>query len=129
MSWNELNTRTGQEVNKRLDWLRYRAGLQPGKNRLNRQCTRIGNFFFPKDGLLHRTRLLKEHLKHETENLIEAADEICRHRFRLLGYRDLAYGEEIDWHLDAVHGKRAALKPWFKIRFLDFEAVGDHKVI
>ncbi len=30
---------------------------------------------------------------------------------------------------DAVHGKRAPLKPWFKIRFLDFDEVGDHKVI
>src|SRR5262249_44287216 len=37
-------------------------------------------------------------------------------------------GTEIDWHLDAVHGKRAPLKPWYKIRFLDFDEAGDHKV-
>jgi hypothetical protein len=35
----------------------------------------------------------------------------------------------IDWHLDPVHGKRAPLDPWFKIPFLDFAVVGDHKVI
>ena len=35
---------------------------------------------------------------------------------------------EIDWHLDPVHGKRAPLDPWFKIPFLDFAVVGDHKV-
>jgi hypothetical protein len=27
-----------------------------------------------------------------------------------------------------VHGKRAPLNPWFKIPFLDFAVVGDHKV-
>ena len=36
--------------------------------------------------------------------------------------------KEIDWHLDPVHGKRAPLDPWFKIPFLDFAVVGDHKV-
>lgn len=72
--------------------------------------------------------LLKQHLPGAIRETIEEADEIMQHRFRLLGYRDLDYGREIDWHLDAVHGKRAPLKPWFKVRFLDFEEVGDHKV-
>ena len=56
------------------------------------------------------------------------ANEICRHRFQLLGYRDVDYGAEMDWHLDAVHGLRAPLIPWFKINFLDFSGVRDHKV-
>ncbi|HWY57535.1 MAG TPA: alginate lyase family protein [Terriglobales bacterium] len=63
------------------------------------------------------------------KDLIAEADEILEHRFILLGYENVEYGPEIDWHLDAVHGKRAPLKPWFKIRFLDFSEVGDHKVI
>src|SRR5208282_2136964 len=55
------------------------------------------------------------------------ADEICRHRFRLLGYEDLDFGfdparggengngnfAEIDWHLDPVNGRRSPLDPWF----------------
>ncbi len=45
-----------------------------------------------------------------------------------MGYENLNYDAQIDWHLDAVHGKRAPLKPWFKIRFLEFDEVGDHKV-
>ena len=48
--------------------------------------------------------------------------------FDLLGYENLDYGAEIDWHLDRVHDKRAPLDPWFKIPFLDFAVVGDHKV-
>jgi hypothetical protein len=57
------------------------------------------------------------------------ADEICNHRFRLLGYSGLDYGRTIDWHLDPVSGKRAPRVPWYKIPFLDFNQVGDHKVI
>jgi hypothetical protein len=60
--------------------------------------------------------------------------------FRLLGYDNLDFTpgaikcgngnfKAIDWHLDPVHGKRVPLDPWFKIPFLDFAKVGDHKVI
>jgi hypothetical protein len=72
---------------------------------------------------------LREHLPCEAEEIVREADEICRHRFRLLGYRDLDYGAQIDWHLDAVNGRRSPLIPWFKIDFLDFAQVGDHKVV
>jgi hypothetical protein len=59
----------------------------------------------------------------------EQAEKICRHRFDLLGYQDLDFGTPIDWHLDPVHHKRAPRQPWHKISFLDFEQVGDHKII
>ena len=130
MGWGELQTRVRQEVSKHLDLALYRAGTR------NRSTPHLcfgepvtpANFFFSADQLVSRTHLLREHLPAEVESIIREADEICQHRFRLLGYDDLDYGAEIDWHLDAVHGKRAPLKPWFKIRFLDFDEVGDHKV-
>ncbi|MGA2645217.1 MAG: alginate lyase family protein [Candidatus Sulfotelmatobacter sp.] len=56
------------------------------------------------------------------------AERICRHRFDLLGYENLDYGAEIDWHFDIVHGKRGPRKPWFKVKYLDFEEVGDSKI-
>jgi hypothetical protein len=75
---------------------------------------------------------LRKTLPDETAEILREADEICGHRFRLLGYENLDYsmdrGDQIDWHLDRVHGKRAPLDPWFKIPFLDFAVVGDHKV-
>src|ERR1017187_9796693 len=49
-------------------------------------------------------------------------NEICQHRFRLLGYETLDYGPEIDWHLDRVHDKRAPLEPWCKVPFLEFRS-------
>jgi hypothetical protein len=128
MSWDELETRVRQEVSKRLDVTLCGIGLQPGGNRLRSPSRPPGKFFFSTDELPKRISLLREHLPHEAEDIVAEANEICGHRFRLLVYRDLRYGAEIDWHLDAVHGLRSPLIPWFKINFLAFAGVGDHKV-
>jgi Heparinase II/III-like protein/Heparinase II/III N-terminus len=61
--------------------------------------------------------------------LLDQAGCICRHRFDLLGYEDLDFGDPIDWHLDPVHHQRAPRKPWYQIPYLDFDQVGDHKII
>jgi hypothetical protein len=65
---------------------------------------------------------------HQAQDTLAQAQRICRHEFDLLGYERLQYGS-IDWHLDAVNGKRAPLRPWYKISYLDFDQVGDAKVI
>ena len=129
MTWDEFRTRARQEVSKRLDAAFYNATRQPGARCLRGQQAFPGNFFFSPDELPHRIRLFQEHLPGEADALVEEADEICHHRFRLLGYQNLDYSPEIDWHLDAVHEKRTPLIPWFKIDFLNFEEVGDHKII
>jgi hypothetical protein len=128
ISWDELATRVRQEVSKRLDVTLRDARLQLGRNGLLSPAPPPGNFFFSANELPHRVSLLRERLPHDAEDLLTEANEICRHRFRLLGYRDLDYGSAIDWQLDAVHGVRSPLIPWFKIDFLDFAQVGDHKV-
>jgi Heparinase II/III-like protein/Heparinase II/III N-terminus len=128
MSWDELETRLGQEISKRLDLTLSRIGLQPGRNGVRLSSTASGNFFFTPFEVSQRVSLLREHLPQQAAKIVADANEIRSHRFRLLGYRDLSYGAEIDWHLDAVHGRRSPLIPWFKIDFLDFENVGDHKV-
>lgn len=129
MDWEERRTRLAQEVHKRIDLALYRAGLRSNQNGLNNAVASRGNFFFSPAELPDLISLLKEKMGAEVESIVREADEICRHRFRLLGYVDLDYGAQIDWHMDAVHGKRAPTKPWFKIDFLDFDLVGDHKVI
>jgi hypothetical protein len=97
-------------------------------NTWNDQPSTGGTFFFSAQDLPCITGLLREHLGGEAEEIAKEADEICSHHFRLLGYDNLNYGPEIDWHLDAAHGKRAPLKAWFNIPFLNFSVVGDHKV-
>src|ERR1041385_5664204 len=115
MSWDELETRLGQEISKRLDLTLSRIGLQPGRNGVRLSSTASGNFFFTPFEVSQRVSLLREHLPQQAAKIVADANEIRSHRFRLLGYRDLSYGAEIDWHLDAVHGRRSPLIPWFNI--------------
>lgn len=129
MSWDELETRLGQEVSKRLDVTLCRIGLQPGRNGIRLSSERNGVFFFSSAEIPQRVKLLREKLPEQAAKIVADADQIRSHRFRLLGYRDLDYGSAIDWHRDAVHGISSPLIPWFKIDFLNFEEVGDHKVV
>ena len=129
MSWEERRTRLVQEVGKRVDLALYRTGLLPRQNGLSGAASPGGKFFFDRADLPRLVSLVKERIGPEAESIVREADEICHHRFRLLSYDNLDYGAEIDWHLDVVHGKRAPMRPWFKIDFLNFDEVGDHKVI
>ncbi|MGA2964803.1 MAG: alginate lyase family protein [Terriglobales bacterium] len=147
MDWEEVRVRVGQELHKRRDLLMHRMGMHAGAVRLKANSTApSGQFFFPGSEISERVELLRQHLPGEAAEILRLADEICGHRFRLLGYENLDFTldrgngnfdgdnfkntdfKEIDWHLDPVHGKRAPLDPWFKIPFLDFAAVGDHKI-
>ncbi len=128
MSWDEMRTRLGQELSKRTEHALYRVGMTPGPGGIGAAGEGV-KFFFSPGQVQERVALLKKYLPSEVELTIADANEILQHRFRLLGYRDLDFGAEIDWHLDAVHGKRASLKAWYKVPFLDFQQVGDHKII
>ena len=146
MDWEEVRVRVGQEFHKHSDLLMHRMGVHAGVIRLNTDsAARPGQFFFSAREISERVELLRKHLPDEAAEILREAGEICGHRFRLLGYDHLEFTldrssanfggdnfdtnfKDIDWHLDPVHGKRAPLDPWFKIPFLDFAAVGDHKV-
>jgi len=137
MDWEEVRVRVGQEFRKQSDLLMHRMGVHAGAIRLNADSAAPpGQFFFSGSEVSERAELLRKHLPDEATKILHEADEICGHRFRLLGYENLDFtldrgsgrDKDIDWHLDPVHGKRAPLDPWFKIPFLDFAVVGDHKV-
>lgn len=131
MSGRELRLRFGQEASKWVDLALYRARLGPRLTLLQREAAAPANFFFGanSDEPLRRAALLRTHLPQAADAILLEANDICRHQFHLLGYEKLDFGETIDWHFDRVHGKRSPLRPWFTINFLDFHAVGDHKVI
>jgi hypothetical protein len=129
MTWDEIRTRVGQEAAKHIDLALYRIGGPTWKRGLDSKSASDPRFFFSENNVAQRAALLRAHLPAEAENILQEADNICRHEFRLLGYDKLDYGRDIDWHSDPVHGKRSPLKPWFKINFLDFHTVGDHKIV
>jgi len=63
------------------------------------------------------------------ERVLASAEAACLGRFDLLGYRDLCFGDPVDWLLDPVSGRRSSLAHWSAIDPTDFGAVGDCKVI
>lgn len=148
MSWDEIRTRLRQEISKRRDALVWRIGVgsvsrefkAPRERRPDGRCplpdlplttgaVSPPHFFFAKHDVPAILALLRDRLPNEVPAILEQAESLCRHEFDLLGYKKLDYGRRIDWHLDASSGKRAPRKLWYKIPFLDFSVVGDHKVI
>lgn len=126
MSADELQERLRQHVGARVDAARYRARLAFPVHL--RSAESVGRFFFEASQVVEICRALQRRMPQQVESIIARAEKICRHQFDLLGYSDLDYGSQIDWHLDAVHGKRAPFKPFHRIHYLDFEEVGDSKV-
>ncbi len=63
------------------------------------------------------------------EMLRARAERILAGRYDLLGFRDLSFGDPIDWQLDPTTRVRAPLRHWSRINFLDPRVAGDHKVI
>lgn len=128
MGWDELRTRGMQEVHKRVDmtlpYLKVRARSAESSG----SAEALTRFFFTLVELPQIVELLRKRFPSEAENIVAEAESICLHRFNLLGHQFLDYGERIDWHLDAVHQRRAPHKPWFKINEMDFTEVGDPKV-
>jgi hypothetical protein len=130
MSWEEFRTRMAQAAVKRLDYATCRLGLRPAAPVIA-PCLEQTKFFFRNDTdeAAQRAALIRQRLPQEADSILHEADHICRHEFSLLGYERVSYGSTIDWQSDPIHGKRAPLAPWYRINFLDFNAVGDHKIV
>jgi hypothetical protein len=128
MSGPEIRSRASQEFDKRRDVLLYRLGRDPYRGGFEGSNER-GRFFCDAGDVPGILEILRRRLPDQAESILARAERILAGRFDLLGYRDLDFGREIDWNLDPVHGKRAPSVPWPSVPFLDFDAVGDHKVI
>ncbi len=129
LEWDEILTRGRQGLDKRLDWARYRWGAPFRVSRRELNADDSPRFFFDATQAAACARLIASELPSDAEEIVARADRICRYEFDLLGWERIRFGDEIDWHLDPVHGKRALRAPWHRIPFLDFETVGDAKII
>ena len=63
------------------------------------------------------------------QEIVEKAEKIIAGKFDLLGFENLDFGAEIDWHLEPVSGKRSPLKHWKQFDELDAEETGDKKIV
>src|SRR5579871_4013702 len=124
----EIVDRIRQYASARFDFVRYKAGADFAPKM---QVVSHGvppRFFFAPSDVPTLCLRLRERFPESADLIVERAERICQHRFDLLGYEAVDYGEEIHWHSDRIHGKRAPRKPWFQVKYLDFTEVGDSKV-
>lgn len=73
--------------------------------------------------------ILRRDFSEASTRIAAAAERILAGRFDLLGYRDLDFGDPIDWRLDPVAGRRSNIAHWSRIDPLDAASVGDSKVV
>jgi hypothetical protein len=128
MGPHELCTRGRQAAMKRTDVLLYRLGLDPCP-RMEPDSGARGRFYSDPEEIPRIASLIYGRMPDRAAALIERAERILARRFDLLGCESLDFGSDIDWSLDPVHPNRAASAPWPSIPYLNFEAVGDHKII
>ncbi len=60
--------------------------------------------------------------------LLARADRVVGGTFDVLGLQGLSYGFPVNWQLDPISRKSAALVHWSRVPYLDHDRVGDHKV-
>jgi hypothetical protein len=129
MSRDEIYVRAAQEVCKRWDLARSRMRIPAFARRHVLPFGERGRFFFQSTDADSILAWIRENLPEVGSQIVSDADQILKHKFDLLGYEALDYGKEIDWHFDAVHAKSSPRVAWFRVPYLDFDTVGDHKVI
>jgi hypothetical protein len=129
MSRDEVRVRATQEISKRWDLARSKVRIRAFANERAVPFGGGGRFFFQSQDVQGILDYLRDSLPEATDRIVEDADRILQHKFDLLGYEGLDYGRQIDWHFDAVHGKSSPRIPWFRVPYLDFDRVGDHKII
>src|SRR5579883_3132842 len=124
MGGEELLDRVRQHLQARIDAYRSTRGFDFAQDLAGTGPDPQGRFFFDEPQVSEICRLLRGRMPEAAAQIVASAEKICRHRFDLLGFADLNYGPEIDWHLDLVHGKRAPRIPWFKIGYWTLRRLG-----
>ncbi len=128
MPVTEIAGRGRQEAAKWLDRVAAVASTRPA--RIHPPSVGVDpTRFFEGAASPDTTAFVIAQLPGSVDRAIVTADAVCRGRFDLLGYRDLTFGDPVDWHLDPVSRRRAPLVHWSRLNPLDAAAVGDSKVI
>ena len=128
----EISCRARQEVSKWIDRLAdpRRASLGSIATELAaRWVDEMAPHFFAGASDPGVPALIGERLPDSVRRIVATADRALEKRFDLLGYRDLSFGDPIDWHLDPVAKRQTPLRHWTRLNPLDVTAVGDSKVV
>jgi hypothetical protein len=117
MSGNELAHRLWEQGRRKVDYLRYRAGVQLREDRqLDGLVEKYGSIksylqraasrrFYVSTQARERTRLfITEHVPEWLERSVRDAAVLCEHRVDVLAFTDVNLGKNINWHFDPISG-------------------------
>ena len=62
------------------------------------------------------------------KEIVETAGALVAGHFDLLGFRQLSFGDPIDWHLEPVSGRRSPATHWSRIDEFEAGRIGDQKI-
>lgn len=63
------------------------------------------------------------------QEIMDEAERVCAHEFRIFAYPPVQCGPEIPWRRDLVHGQETGLQHFSRIPYLDFAQAGDSKIV
>ncbi len=87
--------------------------------------------FFPSFCDIDETvRVLSSEFGKETcDHFIAQADKMIDGRYDLLGFRNLDFGQPVDWHLEPVSEKHSPVVHWKQFDEADSKETGDKKIV
>lgn len=127
-SFDELRVRVSQKVaafGERRGW----SSLMKLPGNLPHADFQTSRFFAGFQNLEESASELKSRWPDTAKQIIEQADRICAGHFDLLGFKNLNFGDPIDWHFEPISGKRVPLDHWSKLDYLDAGVAGDKKIV
>ena len=108
----------------------FQPKLNSASEALARVRTQIKESFFTAFANRDATvKQLRETWPKAESEIVERANRIINGRFDLLGFKDLSFGDPIDWHLEPIAQKRSPLLHWSQVNYLESGLVGDKKII
>src|SRR5258706_1942630 len=129
--WSSLARLPADEaLLKLLDQKGTSQGLATADDLLSRFRARKGPSFFAGFADQEATvAALRSRWPEAEAKIIEKTGRILDGKFDLLGFRNLSFGDPIDWHLEPVSERRAPLVHWSRLDYLDAGVIGDKKIV
>ncbi len=149
-SWTEIRTRGEQAIAARTDQVGLSGNLPSDEEfveLVNESFFGAGNVtaenlfdkffedaeynFFPSFRQKDLTvEFFRTHFGEKSERqFVERAEKIINGKFDLLGFENLDFGAEANWHLEPISGKQSPLKHWKQFDELSAEETGDKKIV
>ena len=149
-SWEEIRTRGGQAISVYTEQIGLTGklptdsefyGLIDRKQFGGREISAFDLYekfyensltaFFPSFAEIEKTvELFSRHFGEKSARFVlEKAELIMDGRFDLLGYLNLHFGKDVDWHFEPLSQKRSPLKHWKHFDELDTRETGDKKIV